>query len=180
MKKLLSLVLILGVFVSLITGCSSTEIYSDEKSKQEILDSYDEEEDIKCDIDLLKEVSDIEYEMFDKLEGLQTEYNETEDKATLVKECEKYKEVFKNNIETIKTLAKKTKTQETSELIQMLEEQAKINYRQISDLSELKHDDANSWNEIYNKKADLYRKRLKEVTKEYNKVLGIDESELEQ
>lgn len=180
MEKLLSLGLILGVCGSLIAGCSSTEISNNKKSKQEILDSYDEEEDIKYDIDLLADVSNIEHEMFDKLEGLQTKFNDTEDKATLVEECEKYKEVFKNNIETIKTLAKKTKTQETSELIQMLEEQAKIDYCQLSDLSELKYDDANSWNEIYNQKADVYRKRLKEVTKKYNEILGIDESELEQ
>lgn len=75
--------------VSLITGCSSTEISNNKKSKQEILDSYDEEENIECDIDLLEDVLNIEYEMFNKLEDLHTEFNDTEDKATLVEEFKK-------------------------------------------------------------------------------------------
>lgn len=197
MKKILSLGLILGLCVSFMIGCSDTEskktdisakkelssrseTSNNKNSKQEILDSYDDEEDVKYDVDLLAEATDIESEMLDILEDLIVEYNETGDKVILVEECETYKEIFKDNIETIKNLEEETKTQETYELIQMLEEQAKIDYYTISDLSELKYEESNSWTEVYNEKKELFRKKLDEVTKKYNEILGIDESELKE
>lgn len=194
MKKIISLGFILVLCLSFMIGCSDTEstktdisdkkeLFSqsetsnNKKSKQEILDSYDDEEDVKYDVDLLAEATNIESEMLDTLENLIMEYNETGDKVTLIEECETYKEIFKDNIESIKNLKEETKTQE---LIQMLEEQAKIDYYTISDLSELKYEDSNSWTEVYNEKKELFRKKLDEATKKYNKILGVDESELKE
>ena len=170
------ILVIITTMLTIVVGCNqdneeleTSNVNANDLEKR--LDSYDNEEDISYDTNLILEAMDIEEEMSSNVEEIMVTYNESQDKIELMENTQYYETVFKSNIDRIKEYKEEAKLQKTVELLEIIEELYKINYYQIVDIGNLKMEEANKWNEVYNSKLDNYNKEKSELVDLYSDMI---------